>query len=135
MIETFVVAGVEVHPFNVTVTLYTPLIAAVAFGRTGFCDVLINPPGPVHEYAAPGDAEFAVKLSAFPLQMGPLLFAVGAAGAAGVVSVKGPIAFDTHPLREAVILSYTPPDKLEIIIVPLAFDVNVIVVGAPPFFV
>jgi hypothetical protein len=36
-----------VHPLTVTVTLYVPLMAIVAFAIVGFCKVELNPFGPV----------------------------------------------------------------------------------------
>jgi hypothetical protein len=38
-----------VHPPTDTVTLYDPAMAAVAKGLVGFCKVLANAEGPVHE--------------------------------------------------------------------------------------
>ena len=82
---------------------------------------------------APTDEEVADKVSVLPEQRGPLLLAVGAMGAAGLTRLNGPIAFDVHPLKLAVILVYVPPDKLEMMITPLAFEVSITVVGLPPF--
>src|ERR1051325_10662758 len=36
-----------VHPFTVTVTLYVPAAAAVTLAILGFCEVEVNPFGPV----------------------------------------------------------------------------------------
>ena len=36
-----------VHPFTVTVTLYVPVAAVVAFVIEGFCKADVNPFGPV----------------------------------------------------------------------------------------
>jgi hypothetical protein len=43
-----VVEVVEQLP-KVTVTVYDPLLAGVGALITGFCDVEVYPPGPVHE--------------------------------------------------------------------------------------
>ncbi len=37
----------EVQPFTVTITLYVPAMAVVALVLVGFCNALVNPPGPV----------------------------------------------------------------------------------------
>ena len=50
-----------VHPFNVTVTEYTPVAAVVALGMDGFCSEETNPFGPVQLYEAPLTVEFAVS--------------------------------------------------------------------------
>ena len=42
-----IVVAVQITPPLVTVTVYIPLIAVVAVGRLGFCNVEVNPPGPV----------------------------------------------------------------------------------------
>jgi hypothetical protein len=42
-----IVAAVQVTPPLVTVTVYVPLIAVVEVGRVGFCNVEVNPPGPL----------------------------------------------------------------------------------------
>ena len=43
------VVATDTQPFApVTVTLYVPPIAAVAFATTGFCCVLVKPFGPLH---------------------------------------------------------------------------------------
>ena len=44
---TMVVAEDDVQPFTVTVTLYVPDAAVVAFVIVGFCSVDVNPFGPV----------------------------------------------------------------------------------------
>ena len=48
--------AVAVQPLElVTVTLYVPAIATVALVLTGFWRVLVQPPGPDHEYDVPPD--------------------------------------------------------------------------------
>ena len=44
-----VVDEVVLHPPEVTVTVYTPLIAVVAFVMEGFLMADVYPPGPLHE--------------------------------------------------------------------------------------
>ncbi len=46
---TATVDAVLVQPFTVTVKLYVPLAAVVAAVIVGFCNVLVNPFGPLHE--------------------------------------------------------------------------------------
>ena len=129
---TSIVAGEDVHPFRVTVTEYVPLIAVLEFERTGFCDVLVKPPGPLHKYVTPLIVELAIRLSVAPEQSGPLLSADGEAGAVGFTNVNGPIGFEGHPLRVAVIFEYVPTGRFGIVITPLAFDDNGKIVGLPP---
>jgi hypothetical protein len=97
--------------------------------------VLVYPPGPLHEYVTPVVLVFEVKLRVAPAHNGLLLEAVGVAGADGFVRVNGPTEFDLQPFCVTVILSYTPADKLLIVIVPVELDVIVTVVGVPLFFV
>ncbi len=74
-----------------TVTVYVPVAAVVAFVSEGFCVVLANPFGPLHAYVAvPGVVVLAVRFKVFPLHTGPLLAAIGVAGGEGSTSVKGP---------------------------------------------
>ena len=89
---TAVVPAKLVQPLVVTVTLYVPAIAAVEVGRVGFCVVLVNALGPVHEYVAP-DTVGVLKLMVLPLQTGVLLLAVGVAGTAFTTTfvVPGPL--------------------------------------------
>jgi hypothetical protein len=42
-------AGADVQPPTVAVTLYVPVAAGVAFGIEGLCEVELKPLGPVHE--------------------------------------------------------------------------------------
>ena len=42
-------AGTEEQPLKVIVKLYVPLITVVTLFLGGFCKVLVNPTGPVHE--------------------------------------------------------------------------------------
>jgi hypothetical protein len=101
---TAVVPAKLVQPFVVTVTLYVPAIAAVEVGRVGFCVVLVNALGPVHEYVAP-DTVGVLKLMVLPLQTGVLLLAVGVAG----------IAFTTIVIALLVAGLPVTPDKFEVI--------------------
>ena len=70
----------------------------------GFCTFDANPNGPVQLYVAPTTV-LAVKLNIPPLQTGPLLLAVGAAGAPGSDKVMVPLGADEHPFNVAIILS------------------------------
>ena len=132
---TLVVAGADVHPFNVVVTVYIPLIATVALGLTGFCDVLVKPAGPDHEYVTPLTDEFADRFKVLPVHSGPLLPTDGDAGAEGFASVNGPIILELQPLSVTLIFEYTPAERLLITIAPLVFDVNETIVGLPPSLV
>jgi hypothetical protein len=38
----------DTHPVTVTVTLYTPLSLLAALAMLGFCNVELNPFGPLH---------------------------------------------------------------------------------------
>lgn len=76
---TTVVPTAEVHPFAVTVTLYVPAIAIVAFTRVGFCNADENEEGPVHEYVAPATADVK-RLIVLPVHTGELLEGAGVAG-------------------------------------------------------
>ena len=54
---TTVVVAVAEHPLaSVTVTVYVPVIAIVAFALVGFCEALTNALGPLHEYKVPPPA-------------------------------------------------------------------------------
>jgi hypothetical protein len=58
----------------------------VAFGITGFWSVLMNPPGPAHEYViVPGKVEEDCKLILSPLQT---VIALGAACTMGVPYIR-----------------------------------------------
>ena len=71
------VAGDTEQPATVIVTVYTPELAAVADGIVGFCNVDVNPAGPLHAYVAPGTTPGKqLKFNAVPEQSGPLLLAV-----------------------------------------------------------
>lgn len=60
----------EEHPAAfVTVTVYDPAIAAVAFGLVGFWAVLVHPPGPLQLYDVPPEA---VRLMVAPAHTGLL---------------------------------------------------------------
>jgi formaldehyde-activating enzyme involved in methanogenesis len=83
---TLVVAEAEVQPLTVTVTLYAPEAAIMAFGIDGFCSDEVNPLGPVQLYVAPAMVE-AESCNVLPAQIGPLLLAVGGAGAAFTTAV------------------------------------------------
>ena len=54
---TLVDAGEDVQPLTVTVTLYVPDAAVVAFGIDGFCSDDVKLFGPVQLYVAPATVE------------------------------------------------------------------------------
>jgi len=77
---TVVVAKVvEVQPLSVTLRLYTPDIATVAFGIDGLCAPDIKPFGPVHIYVAPAKLP-PVRFKVAPSHIGVLLLTVGLVG-------------------------------------------------------
>ena len=90
-----VVPARDVQPATVTVTEYVPVASVVAAGMDGFCNVEVKALGPVQEYVAPA-TRGVVRLSVPPAQIGPLLAAVGAAGAALTVATVVPAA-DVQP--------------------------------------
>jgi len=102
---TTVVATGEVHPDVVTVTLYVPAIATVAFVRVGFCKADVNADGPVHAYVAPLTVGVE-RLIVLPVQTGVLLDAVGVAGVVFTTTTVVPTA-DVHPPAVTVTL-YVP---------------------------
>jgi hypothetical protein len=53
LMVTTTVPGTLAQPLN-AVTVYVPAAAAVAPGIVGFCNVEVNPFGPLHVYVAPG---------------------------------------------------------------------------------
>lgn len=75
----------------------------MALGITGFCVVLLNPPGPVHANVPP-ETLFAVRFKVCPLQIGLLEFATGAAGADGSLSETGPAGNEAQPDAVTVML-------------------------------
>lgn len=88
---TTVVPCADVQPFVVTVILYVPAIATVAFVRVGFCAEETNAEGPVQEYVAPATAGVE-RLIVLPVQTGVLLDGVGVAGVAFTTTTVVPTA-------------------------------------------
>ncbi len=87
----------DVQPLaSVTVTVYVPPAADVAFGIDGFWSVDVNPFGPVQLYVA-SLTVLAVRFNVLPARIGPLLPAVGAAGNGLTVAVVDP-AGEGQPL-------------------------------------
>ena len=76
------VTGIDeglVHPFTVTVAVYVPVAAVVAFDIVGFCIPDIKEFTPVHENVPP--VTFAAfNANAVPSHIGLLLVIVGALG-------------------------------------------------------
>jgi len=95
-----VVPARDVQPATVTVTEYVPEAAVVAAGIVGFWREEVKRLGPVQEYVAPATVG-VVKLSVPPVQIGPLLAAVGVAGAALTVAEVVP-ARDVQPATVTV---------------------------------
>src|SRR5207249_2255154 len=73
------VAWDDVQPLTLTVTLYVPAAAIVAFGMVGFCRGGAKLFGPVQVYVAPVTVE-ANNCNVWPGQIGPLFEAVGGEG-------------------------------------------------------
>lgn len=90
---TETLAGAEVHPPDVTVSVYVPASAAVAFGIEGSSDVLLKEFGPVQAYVPEivGD----VRLIVCPAHTGLLLPGV-AVGTGFTVTVTGVRVVLTH---------------------------------------
>jgi len=90
----FVVA-VTVHPDAlVTVTVYVPVAAVVALLMLVFCEVDVNPFGPVQEKVIPPDV-VDVRFNVLPAQIGPL-FDADAVGAVATVNVALLEVTDPH---------------------------------------
>jgi hypothetical protein len=102
---TVVEPAALVHPATVTVTLYTPSAAKVTLAIFGFRTAELKPFGPVQAYVAPVTAGVE-RLRVAPTHKGPLLEAVGVAGAAFTTTVVEPAAL-VHPPTVTVTL-YTP---------------------------
>ena len=80
MTTTLVDPAAEVQPLTVTVTEYVPAFAVVALAMVGFCSADVKPFGPVHAYVAPVTVGVESEI-VLPAQYGPVLLAVGVAGA------------------------------------------------------
>jgi hypothetical protein len=95
-----------VHPPADTVTLYVPAAARVTPAIFGFCTAELKPFGPVQAYVAPLTAGVE-RFSVAPTHIGPLLDAVGVAGAALITTVVVPAALVQPPT--VTVTLYTPP--------------------------
>jgi hypothetical protein len=82
----------------------------VTFDNVGFCEVDVNPFGPVHEYAAP-EIVLAVKLRVVPEHTVPLLPAVGVEGGGFTVTVVVPFG-PVHPVS-VTFTEYVPVPAVE----------------------
>jgi len=100
-----VVPARDVQPATVIVTEYVPVASVVAAGMDGFCKAEVKALGPVQEYVAPATVG-VVRLRVPPAQIGPLLAAVGVAGAALTVATVVP-ARDVQPATVTV-TEYVP---------------------------
>jgi hypothetical protein len=106
---TVVEPAALVHPATVTVTLYSPAAAKVTPAIFGFRTAELKPFGPVQAYVAPVTAGVE-RLRVAPTHKGPLLVAVGVAGAALTTTVVVPAAL-VHPPTVTVTL-YTPASAM-----------------------
>jgi hypothetical protein len=105
--STVVDPAADVQPLmSVTVTLYVPPAADVAFGIDGFWSVDVNPFGPVQLYVPPSTV-LAVRFKVVPARIGPLFPAVGAAGKGLTVAVVDP-AGEGQPLLLVTVTEYNP---------------------------
>ena len=100
MTVALVEPAVELQPLTVTVTLYVPEAAVVAFVIDGFCCDEVKLLGPVQLNVAPA-TEGVESVSVCPAQTGPLFEAVGVAGIAFTVAVVEPAA-DVQPFTFTV---------------------------------
>jgi hypothetical protein len=106
----------------------------VVFGIEGFCCVLVYALGPVqNQVRLPVVDVVADRCSVSPLQTGPLLVAIGCNGGFGSFRVNGPTILDGQPASEALIVLYTPANRLGITISPLALAVRFVLCGVLPF--
>lgn len=103
---TVAVPAAEVHPPTVTVTLYVPAIAVVAFTLFGVRVPFVYEPGPVHAYVAP-ESVGVDNAMVDPVHTGDVAVAVGIAGVALIITVVVPAA-EVQPLVVTVKL-YVPP--------------------------
>ena len=104
LIVTEVVPAVPVHPLAEAVTEYVPEAKVVTLNIAGFCEVEVNPLGPLQLYVVP--VLLAVKLNVCPEHTVLLLPAIGAAGVAFIVTLVVP-AVPVHPFSVAV-TEYVP---------------------------
>ena len=103
IISAVVDAAADVQPLlSVTVTLYVPPAADVAFGIDGFWSVDVNPFGPVQLYVPPSTV-LAIRFKVVPARIEPLFPAVGATGRVLTVAVVDP-AGDGQPFTVTVTL-------------------------------
>ena len=101
-----VVAPVDAQPLTVTVTVYVPPAAPVAFGIDGFCALEVNPFGPVQLYVAPATVD-ALRFRVAPAQIGPLFDAPGADGAALTVRIADADVTDC-PSGFVIVIVFVP---------------------------
>ena len=79
----------------VTVTLYVPVAAVVAFVMLGFCSVLVNELGPFQLHVCvPMEVVDALRFRAVPLHNGFTFVIVGVAGGFGSDKLNGPTDAD-----------------------------------------
>ena len=93
---TLVVEGELAQPFTVAITLYVPVAKTVGLAMLGFCNVDVNPFGPVQEYVAPAMA-VEVRFNGLPTQTGAFELAAGLVGILFIVTLVVPAKLAQPP--------------------------------------
>lgn len=88
---TLVVPCEEEQPATETLIVYIPELAGTAFAMIGFCNVELNPLGPVQLYDPPA-TEGVVRLIGPFSHTGELLLAVGVAGIGMITTLVEAVA-------------------------------------------
>jgi len=120
LIVTVVVDETVHPPPNVATTVYVPAMAVVTPGRVGFCNALVNAPGPVQLYVAPPTA-VVVRLSVAPAHNGPLFPAVKGGGG-DCVTVT--VLVDWQLSASVMVTVYVPAASPVTVLAPGAFIVE-----------
>jgi hypothetical protein len=116
----------------VTVTLYVPVAAVVAFVILGFCCVLVNEFGPVQLHVCvPVEMVDALRFRVLPLHNGFTFVIVGVAGGLGSDKLNGPTDADGQLFSTTYTLEYEPAGSDGIVITPDELLVIVVVIKAP----
>ncbi len=107
---TVIIPTALAHPPVEEVTEYVPPAAVAIVPIVGFCEVEVNPAGPVHAYVDP--ELLAVKLNVFPLQIGfGLAVTVGVEGAVVIVIVfvseAEQLPIETVAVNAVVVVGFT----------------------------
>jgi hypothetical protein len=98
----------EAQPLTVIVTLYVPLAAVVALAIDGFCELELNPFGPVQLYVALLTVG-VLRVKVLPEQIGPPLLAVGVAGTGLMVTFFVPTELHVVAVTVTVHCNATVP--------------------------